>query len=202
MEKFQNRIIGKNHYNTERGNWVFASSEPVDGTNVYMARKSKDGLMIIAEDIYIYGGDNMKIEQDDQGKNHVMLKSPNYIYKINQKNFTPVVTLMESPEKKPYFDFSQEWISDDEVDINNLSQVSEIRKITDVTEIIENYQIFCDVNKNEIAKDIRLSTNKKEAISKLFSAIKSGDLRYINGESKINVNEEIKSYLTIASAVE
>lgn len=180
------------NYETRRGDWVFASSSPIDGKNPYMARDSH-GMVLIYKNIYIYGDDNIQIKQDEQGKNRVLLKNPNYIYKINPADFRPVVTLMRDSSGKPFFEFSEEWICDKDIDINDSKTVLGVQKVTDITELIENFQVLCDVNITGEAMKIRSLSSKEEAIQMLFSDIKNGNLRYINGEAKINVSEMIEN---------
>lgn len=179
-----------NNYETSRGNWVFASSSPIDGKNPYMARDSY-GMVLIYPNVYIYGDDNILIKQDEQGKNRVLLKNPNYIYKINPADFKPVVTLNTDRNGKPYFDFSEEWICDKDIDINDSKIVLGVQKITDITELIKNFQVLCGVNGVEEAKKIRNCSSKEDALQIVISDIQDGKLRYINGEAKINVSEII-----------
>lgn len=49
IRRSMNRV---NNYETEQGDWTFASSEPVDGRNAYMARQQ--GMIYIGNNIYIY----------------------------------------------------------------------------------------------------------------------------------------------------
>ena len=180
--KISKSINRANNYETERGNWVFASSNPMDGRNPYIAR-NRNGMIRIKENAYIYGGDNMQIQQDEQGKNRVLLKHPNYVYRINPAKFRPVATLKRNEKGQPFFEFSEEWISNEDVDINDQSQVLGVEKITDVTELIQNYQVLCDVNQTEEAMKIRASLSSQEAVQRLMESIRSGRLRYINRRS-------------------
>ena len=182
----------ENHYQTERGDWVFASSSPIDGSNPYIARDPQKGMIIIAKNAYIYGGNNMQIQEDEQGNKHVVLKKPNYVYEINPENFTPVVTLNIDETGKAYFEFSEEWISEEEIDINNPHQVIGIRKISDITDVVRVYQVFCDVNMTGEAIKIRSSGSVENSIRLLKESIRTGRLRYINGEAGINVNKAIE----------
>jgi hypothetical protein len=191
--KISKSINRANNYETERGNWVFASSNLMDGKNPYIARDSKSGMVLIDQNTYIYGSDNMQIQHDEQGQSRVILKKPNYAYKINPEKFKPVVTLRRDERGTPFFEFSEEWISKEEVDISDSEQVLNVEEITDITEVIENYQILCDVNRTGEAMKIRGCSNREEAIQKLFDSIKSGDLRYINGEANINVSQMLEN---------
>ena len=182
----------ENYYQTERGDWVFASSSPIDGSNPYIARDPQKGMIIIAKNAYIYGGNNMQIQEDEQGNKHVVLKKPNYVYEINPENFTPVVTLNLDETGKAYFEFSEEWISEEEIDINNPHQVIGIRKISDITDVVRVYQVFCDVNMTGEAIKIRSSGSVENSIRLLKESIRTGRLRYINGEAGINVNKAIE----------
>lgn len=181
-----------NNYETERGDWVFASSNPLDGKNPYIARKSESGMVLIDRNTYIYGSDNMQIQHDEQGQSRVILRNPNYVYKINPERFKPVVTLRRDERGKPFFEFSEEWISEEEVDISDSKQVLGVEEITDITEVIKNYQVLCDVNRTGEAMKIRACSSKEEATQMLFASIRNGNLRYINGEANINVSQMLQ----------
>ena len=192
--KISRSINRANNYETERGDWVFASSNPMDGKNPYIARNPKSGMVLIDRNTYIYCSDNMQTQHDEQGQSRVILKNPNYVYKINPERFKPVVTLRRDERGKPFFEFSEEWISEEEIDISDSEQVLGVEEITDITEVIENYQVLCDVNRTGEAMKIRGCSSREEAIQKLFDSIKSGDLRYINGEANINVSQMLENF--------
>ena len=195
------KSIGRaNNYETEMGDWVFASSTPINGKNPYIARNSKNGMIRINKKTYVYGGDNIQVQRDNKGNSRVVLKVPNYVYKISPKKFRPVVTLLKDENGKPYFDFSEEWISDEEVDINDSDQVLGVEKITDITELLKNYQILCDINNSGEGMKIRNSSSKEEMIKKIIQGIQNGKLRYINGEAGINA-VEIPGYGQIRSTM-
>lgn len=181
-----------NNYETQRGNWVFASSSPLDGKNLYMAR-NKSGMVLIFPDLCIYGDDNMQIQQDDKGDNRVLLRRPNYIYQINPEDFTPVVNLTIDENNNPFFEFSEEWTCDHDIDISDKKTVLNIQKIIDITELIRNFQILCDVNGTSKAIEIKKCSTKRKAIQMLISAVKDGSLRYINKEAGINISQYINS---------
>ena len=69
--KIKRSIKALNQYEDERDDWVFASSLPVDGTNIYIARKPEGIIKFTKDNDYVFGGDNMIVEQDEQGNNHV-----------------------------------------------------------------------------------------------------------------------------------
>lgn len=175
-----------NNYETERGDWTFASSSPTDGRNPYLAR-TRGGMILIEKNAYVYGGDNIEVKTDENGKKRAILGVPNYIYKINPKKFRPVTILNCDRLGNSYFEFSEEWISNDDVDINNKEEVIGVEKITDVTELLKNYQVFCDVNREGIGMKIRTS-RRGEALHILQNSIQNGNLRYINGEADINLS--------------
>lgn len=189
ISKSNNRA---DNYEIERGDWVFASSTPIDGSNAYIARKSGCGMIRLNEDTYVYGGDSMQVSQDREGNNHVILKESNYVYEINPENFTPVVTLKKDTDGEPSFEFSEEWISEQEVDINNPQQVRSVEEISDITNLLKNYQVLCDVNMTGEARKIMSSGSREKGLQILREGIKAGRLRYINAEADINVNEEYK----------
>lgn len=175
-----------NNYETESGNWVFAASTPIDGHNPYIARKSSTGMIYMTSNVYIYGGDNIEVKKDENGKNHALLREPNYIYEINPANFNPVVTLRIDKNGFPFFDFSQEWVSDRDVDINDPNQVVNKREIAEITSLLENYQVLCDVNMSGEAMKIRSCRSPQEGLKMIREEIKRGRLRYINGETGVN----------------
>lgn len=182
-----------NMYESDRGNWVFASSAPI-ATNAYIARKVKGGMASIRRaNAYIYGGDNMEIKQNEQGQNRVMLKKPNYVYKINPEGFTPVVALSVDEQRNPFFAFSDEWTSENDVNINDPTQVRSVEKIQDITMLVESCQIFtCD----DIQRDFLelMSDQRGEGfLNSMLKAVNCGRLRYINGEANINVSPFIQN---------
>lgn len=189
IRKSFNRL---NNYETECGNWLFASSAPINGDNVYIARKPQ-GMIALTRDVYIYGGDNMVVRSDEEGNNHLYLKEPNYIYKINPLNFSPVVTLKLDRDGKPYFEFSEEWISNEEVSITDKEQVLEIESVSDITSLLYNYQIFCDIQMRGLARRIISTGSFKRGIELLNEYTENGSLLYMNGLSGININPEIRS---------
>lgn len=191
IRKSNNRA---NNYGTEKGDWVFASSEPIDGRNAYIARQ--EGMILIGKDIYIYGGDIIENVADEYGDKHAVLRSPNYIYEINPENFTPVMTLQKNMDGKTFFQFSHEWTSETDIDITDQNQVSGVRTITDVTDVVKHYQVLCDTKKYEkdeklIGIIIKEQQSIEEAQEILREHLQSGELRYINGECGINQDETI-----------
>ena len=175
-----------NNYETERVNGVFASSSPIDGNNPYIARNSS-GMIILGKSTYIYGNDNIEVTQDSEGKRHAMLKQPNYIYHINPDRFNPVCNLIIDPRShEPIFEFSEEWISDSEVDISDHSQVRSIEQVKDVTSLLEHYTILCDIQSQGIGMKARQSKTKDEALKFIAMKIKDGSVRNINQETGIN----------------
>ena len=186
--KIKKSISRQNHYETERGDWLYVSSSPIDGNNPYTARNAEKGLIIFAAKSYIYGGNIMQVDFDEQGNSKVTLRNPNYIYMIYPVNFTPVVTLMLDKNGRPYFHFSEEWFSTEDIDINDSKQICGIQEISDVTEVIKNFQVACTENIREIAKldiDSRMGS--------VIEGIKNGSIRYINGEAGINVSKELQN---------
>ena len=181
----------ENYFRTERGDWVFASSEPIDGQNPYLIRKSEDGMIAVAKSAFVYGGDNIDVKKDEQGKSRVVLKSPNYIYKINPQNFMPVASIQVDRQDNPFLKFSEEWISESDIDIYDINQVYSVEKITDITEVVKNFHVLCDVNKTGEAMKIR-ACSPQEFLEYVPEAIIAGRLRYINEEAGINVNLSIR----------
>lgn len=178
-----------NNYETERVNGVFASSFPIDGNNPYIARNSS-GMIILGKSTYIYGNDNIEVTQDEEGKKHAMLRQPNYIYHINPDKFNPVCNLTIDPiSHEPIFEFSEEWISDSEVDISDHSQVRSIEQVTDVTSLLEHYTILCDTQSQGIGIQARQSKTKNDALKLIERKIQDGSVRNINQETGINYRE-------------
>lgn len=176
----------------ENKNWEFTSYDTVDNENSYMAIMPQDEMVMIDTNTYIYDGNNIYIQQDEQNQNKVMLEKPKYIYKINPENFIPIVTLKKNKKGNPYFDFSGKWILDKDVDITNPEQLREVEEVTDITDIVEKCQILCDVNSAGVGRIIQDSP-REEGIKRLFSGIEEGELRYINGEAGINVSNMINN---------
>ena len=175
-----------NNYETERANGVFASSSPIDGNNPYIARNSS-GMIILGKSTYIYGNDNIEVTQDSEGKKHAMLRQPNFIYHINPDRFNPVCNLTIDPRShEPIFEFSEEWISDSDVDISDHSQVRSIEQVKDVTSLLEHYTILCDTQSQGIGMKARQSKTKDEALKFIAMQIKDGSVRNINQETGIN----------------
>ena len=175
-----------NNYETERANGVFASSSPIDGNNPYIARNSS-GMIILGKSTYIYGNDNIEVTQDSERKKHAMLRQPNFIYHINPDRFNPVCNLTIDPRShEPIFEFSEEWISDSDVDISDHSQVRSIEQVKDVTSLLEHYTILCDTQSQGIGMKARQSKTKDEALKFIAMKIKDGSVRNINQETGIN----------------
>ena len=181
-----------NNYETEFGDWVFASSEPINGQNAYMARQR--GMILITDNVYIYVGDIIDSREDEEAKKHAMLKRPNYSYEISPENFTPVVEIRQKRNGEPFFEFSKEWVSEEEVDIADQNQVSRVVEITDVTDLLYTYQVLCDVKRYEegerlIGNIVRSCKTVQEGQELIEEYLRNGDLRYINGECGINEDE-------------
>lgn len=184
IRKSYNRL---NNYETECGNWLFASSAPLDGNNTYMARKPQ-GMIALTSNVYIYGGDNMVVRTGEDGKNHMYLKEPNYIYKISPEKFSPVVILKLDRNGKPYFEFSEEWISAEEISLNDGEHLLGIEVISDVTSLLYNYQIFCDVQMSRLASRIIGTGSMEKGIKLLNEYTENGSLLYMNEISGINIS--------------
>ena len=112
-----------------------------------------------------------------------MLRQPNYFYHINPYRFKPVCNLtVDSRSHVPIFEFSEEWISDSEVDISDHSQVRNIERVKDVTSLLEHYTILCDTQSQEIGMKARQSKTKDEVLRFIEMKIKDGSVRNINQE--------------------
>lgn len=190
-----------NNYEIERGDWLFASSSSMDGKNPYIARQH--GMILLDNNTYIYGGDIFDVQIDEEGKKSASLRNPNYVYKINPSNFTPVVMLKKDNLGVPFIEFSEEWISENEVDLGDPTQImGEPTVISSIMELLENYQILSDVkkyNKGEklIGSILRECNSLEDAIILLREYIQSGDVRYINEECGINVKGLLPQSLII-----
>ena len=189
-------IDSLNMYETERVDAVFASSTPIDGKNPYIAWKDGE-LVKLGNSEYIYGNDNIEITKDSEGKNHAMLKEPNYIYHIMPDKFEPVCNFtIDKKTNEPVFQFSDEWISDTEVDISDNNQVRKIEEVKDITSLLENYTILCDKYSQRIGMKAIKFGNEKEGMQFIIEKIKEGSVRYINGEAGINAgyNKKLEEY--------
>ena len=175
-----------NMYETERVDAVFASSTPIDGKNPYIAWKDGE-LVKLGNSEYIYGNDNIEITKDSEGNNHAMLKEPNYIYHISPEKFEPVCNFtIDKTTNDPVFEFSDEWISDIEVDISDNNQVRKVKEVRDVTSILENYTILCDKYSQRIGMKVMTFKNKEEGMKFIAEKIREGSVRNINEETGIN----------------
>lgn len=200
-EKLEGGVIRKsfgvlNMYETEIVDAVFASSTPVDGNNPYIAWKEGE-LVKLGDSEYIYGNDNIEITKDSEGKNHAMLKEPNYIYHISPEKFEPVCNFtIDKTTNEPVFEFSDEWISDTEVDISDNNQVKKIEEVRDVTSLLENHTILCDKYSQRIGMKAIKFGNEKEGMQFIIEKIKEGSVRYINSEAGINAryNKKLEEY--------
>ena len=200
-EKLEGGVIRKsfgvlNNYETEIVDAVFASSTPVDGNNPYIAWKDGE-LVKLGDSEYIYGNDSIEITKDSEGKNHAMLKEPNYIYHISPEKFEPVCNFtIDKITNEPAFEFSDEWTSDTEVDISDNNQVKKIEEVRDVTSLLENYTILCDKYSQRIGMKAIKFGNEKEGMQFIIEKIKEGSVRYINGEAGINAryNKKLEEY--------
>ena len=179
-------IDSLNMYETERVDAVFASSTPIDGKNPYIAWKDGE-LVKLGDAEYIYGNNNIEIIKDSEGKNHAMLKEPNYIYHINPEKFEPVCNFtIDKITNEPVFEFSDEWISDTEVDISDNNQVRKVEEVRDVTNILENHTILCDKYSQRIGMKAITFKNKEEGMKFIAGKIREGSVRNINEETGIN----------------
>ncbi len=187
--KIKKSIKALNQYEDERDDWVFASSLPIDGTNIYIARKSEGVIKFTKDNDYVFGGDNILVEQDEQGNKHAYLREPNYAYLISPLKFLPVVAIRKDSEGYPHFIFDDEWVSNEDVDLNDKNQIiGEPIEIRDVTDLVRHNQIFCEINLTNEGNYIKNAKNKEEGIALIKDGIHNGRLRYINGEANINVN--------------
>lgn len=185
------RSICPNHYENEIGNWVFASSTPMDGRNPYLAR-CQQGMIRISENAYIYGGDNFEVVQNEEGKKILMLKRPNFVYELNPIDFTPVVSIERDKMSKLGLVFSEEWVSDSDVDISDGNTVRSVSEISDITELLKFYHIFSDVRENGIGRQVLSSRNKIVAFNTILENYSNGNLRYFNDEVGINASSLVK----------
>ena len=179
-------IDSLNMYETERVDAVFASSTPIDGKNPYIAWKDGE-LVKLGDSEYIYGNNNIEIIKDSEGKKRAMLKEPNYIYHINPEKFEPVCNFtIDKITNEPVFEFSDEWISDTEVDISDNNQVRKVEEVRDVTNILENHTILCDKYSQRIGMKAITFKNKEEGMKFIAGKIREGSVRNINEETGIN----------------
>lgn len=113
-----------------------------------------------------------------------MLRLPNYIYHINPNRFNPVCNLtIDSKNHRPIFEFSEEWISDLDVDISDPSQVRSIEQVRDVTSLLEHYTILCDTQSQGIGMMVRQAKTRDEALKFIERKIEDGSVRNINQET-------------------
>ena len=102
---------------------------------------------------------------------------------------------IDSISHEPVFEFSEEWISDSEVDISDPSQVRNIEQVKDVTNLLEQYTILCDTQSQGIGIKARQLNNKSDALEFLETKIEDGNVRNINHETGINDKELVSAEL-------
>ena len=90
---------------------------------------------------------------------------------------------------KPIFEFSEEWISDSDVDISDPIQVRGIKQVSDITPLLRNYTILCDTQSQKIGIRARQYGTKNAALRFIETKIKDGSVRNINHETRINDRE-------------
>ena len=184
-DKIRKSLNIANNYCTSRVDGVFASSIPVDGRNPYIARNSS-GMVSLGKYTYIYGSDNINVVQDTEGKKHAVLKQPNFIYHINPNSFKPVCTItVDSHTHQPIFEFSDEWISDTEIDISDATKVKGVEEVRDITSLLEHYTILCDTKSQRIGLKARQMSHKA-ALLYITEKLNDGSIRNINHETGIN----------------
>lgn len=173
-----------NYYHTQIGNWAFASSTPIDGSNLFLLRKSREGMVQVAPDIYILGENHINIIQTKEGNRRAVLDEPNFIYYLKPTNFTPTVTIRKSKDNRPHFCFNGEWTTPQDIDLTDDKIFQGVFAISDVSETIEKYQIFTTIQDQKSPKHSSIRqlyyASEDERIEILFNALKEGKIRYIN----------------------
>lgn len=184
--KIRKSMDRANNYETQRVDAVFAASTPIDGSNPYLARNST-GMIYLGESRYIYGGDNIDVVTDENGEKRAKLKNPNYVYYINPDGFTPVSNLtIDSKTGKPRFEFSEEWISPNDVDIFDSTQIRKVVEVSDVTPLLHHFDVLCDVHSKGFGIVALRMGDKAEAFRMISNNIENGNIRYINREVGID----------------
>ena len=84
------------------------------------------------------------------------------------------------------FEFSEEWITNTEIDIRDKNQVLGIDKVEDVTSLLYNYTILCDKYSQNIGKTARKFQNSEQGLKYILEKIDDGSIRSINCETGIN----------------
>lgn len=200
-EKMENQVIRPNYrpsqFRIEFGNYVFACSED-NSTNMYLISGANNSTMrllpkVYKNPVYLLGADDIDIRKDDDQKpGKAVSKNPGYIYYIKPDGFTPEVRLKVSTDYTSnntlYFDFGDEWKYNGEIELpekSSLSQVTKIEEFTDVTQILESYQV--------LTQKIPLTEEEIECLhdtytvrKKILELLEAGKIRYLNGESGVN----------------
>ena len=101
--------------------------------------------------------------------------------------------LMQDKEGKPFFEFSEEWISEDEIDLRDTTQFLGVEEVTDVTNLLYSYHIFCDVNRQGLARRLIKTGNLTKGLELLNKYVEDGSLLYMNSEAGINISSLVKS---------
>lgn len=163
-----------NQFEREIGNWVFASSSsPLE--NVYCLRDSRKGMYRLSKDTYIIFGNHLQ-EHD----NRLINTNTSYMYSLKSDKFSPVVTISFNDKTNSFqFLFDNEWTSEQDIDINDILDISEI---SDVTNVLLNNQIL-STDDNEIILMItspNIRPDQKQDI--IRNAIDAGQIKYWNKE--------------------
>lgn len=195
-EKLEGGVLKKsvekaNNYETARVSGAFASSAPIDGSNAYLARNDS-GMILLEPTVYIYGDDNIEVTQDSDGEKRAVLRQPNYIYYLNPVIFNPVCTLTTDPvSHKPILEFSEEWVSDSDINIADQNLVRNIEQVKDVTSLLKNFTILCDIKSQGIGMQARQFSTRDEGLAYIKTKLQDGSVRYINQELMINTKDLI-----------
>ena len=121
--------------------------------------------------------------------NKIKLAREVFVYEVDQENFEPVVSYHTDKDYNGIIDFEGEWISRSEGErIKGETRVAEIDK-----KYFESRQVFIQKSNIDIIKQIEYTDDEEEILNILEMLIEDGELKYLNLDYGINVNERLKS---------
>ena len=174
-----------NQYEAERGDWVFATSTPKE-KNTYRIR-GKGGMYGLGEDVAIYFGD---VVEPKNGR--LLLTEPSYYYTLKSNKFIPVVRINNTKENSNdfYFEFGEEWTSDQDIVQEDIIDVEEYR---DVTDILDSVQVISTKYRDTMEMFFASRSKSADKIKEMAkNAIQTGSCTYWNLVLNRNINNYFK----------
>ena len=167
-------------FEEEQGNWVFASSIPLE-ENAYLARCQGHGMLGMGKKMYYYSNSALEIKDG-----RLLINPKGYIYYVKPSDFTPVTTVRRSKTGNPFFIFDDEWTCPHDISLEH--DITRIEEFSDVTFLLEHLQLF--IGENEEVKKALYTSGGPKRMEILKNAIATGKIQYLNGILNINVLDD------------